>query len=133
MKKRRITYATIFLILVLTEVLIALYVHDRIIRPYIGDVIVTALICCLCRTVIPKGIPALPIYVFVFAALVETAQYFNIVKLLGLENNAFFSTIIGTSFSHIDLICHGVGCILFWSAESGVIYFINHRKQNASQ
>lgn len=133
MKKQRITYATIFLILVLTEVLIALYVHDRIIRPYIGDVIVTALICCLCRTVIPKGIPALPIYVFVFAALVETAQYFNIVKLLGLENNAFFSTIIGTSFSHIDLICYGVGCILFWSAESGVIYFINHRKQNASQ
>ena len=133
MKKQRITYATIFLILVLTEVLIALYVHDRIIRPYIGDVIVTALICCLCRTVIPTGIPALPIYVFIFAALVETAQYFNIVKLLGLENNAFFSTIIGTSFSHIDLICYGVGCILFWSAESGVIYFINHRKQNASQ
>jgi hypothetical protein len=83
--------------------------------------------------IIPKGIPALPIYVFVFAALVETAQYFNIVKLLGLENNAFFSTIIGTSFSHIDLFCYGVGCILFWSAESGVIYFINHRKQNASQ
>jgi hypothetical protein len=133
MKKQRITYATIFLILVLTEVLIALYVHDRIIRPYIGDVIVTALICCLCRTVIPKGIPALPLYIFIFATLVETAQYINIVKLLGLENNPFFSTIIGTSFSHIDLICYGVGCILFWSAERGVIYFINHRKQNASQ
>lgn len=133
MKKQRITYATIFLILVLTEVLIALYVHDRIIRPYIGDVIVTALICCLCRTVIPKGIPALPIYVFVFAALVETAQYFNIVKLLGLENNPFFSTIIGTSFSFIDLVCYAVGCIWFWAAEKTVKWLLQRRRTTRSE
>lgn len=130
MKKQRITYAAIFIILLLTEVLIALYVDDYFIRPYIGDVIVTALICCFCRVFFPKGIRLLPVYVLIFAALVETAQYFQLVTLLGLQDNALACTILGTSFSHIDLVCYAVGCLLFWAAESCVIYFINRRNQN---
>lgn len=125
MTKKRLTYASLFLILLLTEILIGLYVHDNFIRPYIGDVLVTILICCLCRMVTPKGVPALPVYVFIFATLVEFAQYFQIVKLLGLENNRLLSTIIGTSFSFFDLICYGVGCLIFWSIER----FLKRRKE----
>lgn len=55
MKTRRIIYAICFLLLFLTEVYIALYVHDDFIRPYIGDMLVTMLICCFCRMFIPKG------------------------------------------------------------------------------
>lgn len=73
-KKLRTTYAVIFGVLLLTEIIIALFVHDNFVRPYIGDVLVTVLLCCLCRIVIPKGVPLLPLYVFIFAALVETAQ-----------------------------------------------------------
>lgn len=125
MKKQRITYAICFLLLFLTEVYIALYVHDDFIRPYIGDVFVTALICCFCRMFIPKGLKALPIYVLIFSFLVETTQYFQLVKLLGLEGNVFFATIMGTSFSHIDLICYAVGCILFWAVEKTVLYVLH--------
>ncbi len=113
MKNLRLIYAVAFAILLFAEVLIGLFVHDRFIRPYIGDVLVTILLCCLCRMVIPKGVPALPVYVFAFAALVEIAQYFEIVKLLGLEDNAFISTVAGTTFSAIDLVCYGVGCLAF--------------------
>lgn len=119
-KKLRTTYAVIFGVLLLTEIIIALFVHDNFVRPYIGDVLVTVLLCCLCRIVIPKGVPLLPLYVFIFAALVETAQYFDVVKLLSLENNAFISTIIGRTFSFIDLLCYAVGCLLFAATESGV-------------
>jgi hypothetical protein len=119
-KKLRLAYATIFVLLLFIEVLIGLYVHDNFVRPYIGDVLVTILLCCLCRTVIPKGVPALPIYVFLFATLVEIAQYLEIVKLLGLENNPLLSTIIGTSFSFLDLVCYGVGCLIFWVAEKAI-------------
>lgn len=121
MKKQRFTYAILGILLLLTEILIGLYVHDNFIRPYIGDVLITILLCCLCRTVVPKGLPALPIYVFVFATLVEVAQYFEIVKLLGLENNPLLSTIIGTSFSLIDIVCYGVGCLIFWTVEIAVL------------
>ena len=40
MKKERIKYITIFAITFILEVIIAKYVHDKIIRPYIGDVLV---------------------------------------------------------------------------------------------
>ena len=129
MKKQRMTYASVFLLILMNEVLIALFVDDRFIRPYIGDVLVTALLCSLCRVIWPKGIHALPIYVFIFAALVEVAQYINLVKLLGLENNAFFSTIMGTTFSYIDLVCYAAGCILFWAAEKAVLCFVHYQQQ----
>ena len=117
LKKSRATYAVAFGVLLFIEIIIALLVHDAFVRPYIGDVLVTVLLCCLCRIIIPKGVSALPIYVFVFAALVELAQYVNVVKLLGLENNAFFSTIIGTTFSFVDILCYAAGCLAFWVAE----------------
>ena len=120
MKKLRITYAILFAGLLLTEIAIALFVHDGFIRPYIGDVLVTILLCSLCRIVFPTGLPALPVFVFAFAAMVEFAQYFQIVKLLGLEKNAFFSTIIGTTFSPEDIVCYGIGCALFWVVQLAV-------------
>ena len=133
MKTRRITYIICFLVLLLTEIYIALYVHDAFIRPYFGDVLVTILLCCFCRMIIPKGIPALALYIFIFATLVEIAQYINIVKLLGLENNPFFSTIIGTSFSFIDLVCYAVGCIWFWAAEKAVKWLLQRRRTTRSE
>ena len=130
MKKQRITYASLFVIIFLIELYIALYVHDDFVRPYIGDVFVTALICCFCRIFFPMGVKLLPLYVLLFSFLVETAQYFNVVTLLGLQDNALACTIIGTSFSHIDLVCYAVGCGLFWAVEGGILYFINHRHQS---
>lgn len=117
MKKPRFVYAIAFSILLFVEFLIGMFVHDDFIRPYIGDVLVTVLICCLCRIIIPKGVSALAIYVFAFATLVEIGQYFELVKLLGLEDNVFISTVVGTTFSAIDLVCYAVGCIAFWATE----------------
>ena len=44
---KRIGYAIATVILLLTEVLIALYVHDAFVRPYIGDVLVVIVIYTL--------------------------------------------------------------------------------------
>lgn len=129
-KNLRVTFAIIFAALLLTEIGIALFVHDRFIRPYIGDVLVTILICCLFRAFVPESVRAFPIYVFIFATLVEVAQYLNVIKLLGLENNAFFSTIIGTTFSAVDLICYGFGCLLFWIGEKRIRSFFEKRNRN---
>ena len=117
MKKTRTVYALLFAVLLLTEIIIALFVHDNFIRPYIGDALVTVLICCFLRVFIPKGVKVLPVFVFLFASLVETAQYFDIVRLLGLESNTFISTVIGRTFSFTDIICYGIGCTAFYLAE----------------
>jgi hypothetical protein len=117
MKKQRIVYAAIFALLLLVEIGIALFVHDRFIRPYFGDVLVTVLLCCLCRVVIPKGMPLLPVYVFLFAVFVELTQYFDLVGLLGWEDNTLMATIMGRSFSLWDIVCYGAGCLAFWLGE----------------
>jgi hypothetical protein len=127
-KKSRLAYIAVFCLLLVAEIFIALFVRDTFVRPYIGDVLVTVLLCCLCRAVVPTGIAALPVYIFILAMLVEAAQYFEIVRLLGLENNTIVSTIIGTTFSTIDLICYGIGCLAFWVIERLVKNFIKTAK-----
>jgi len=117
----RLIYAAVFLLLLITEVIIALFVRDAFLRPYGGDILVTVLLCTLVRILFPKGIKLLPLYVFIFSVLVEFAQHINIVKLLGLSDIAFFRIIVGTSFSWIDIICYGAGCILFFVFEGLIL------------
>ena len=116
-KKLRITYAVLFGILLIAEILIGLFAHDDFVRPYLGDVLITILLGCLGRTVFPKGIRLLPGYVMGVATLAEIAQYLQIIKLLGLSDNKFIATLAGTSFSWIDLICYAAGCLAFWGME----------------
>ena len=115
--KKRIGYALAFLILLITEILIALFVRDDFIRPYGGDILVTVLICAAVRIVFPTGVRLLPVWVFLFAAAVEIGQYFDFVTLLGLGNIPFFRILLGSTFSPADLLCYAVGCVLFWLGE----------------
>lgn len=112
-KKLRIIYSVAFLLIFATEIFIALYVRDDFIRPYVGDMLVTVLICCFVRVLIPEKFRVAPLLVFLFSLLVEIGQYFDFVKLLGLDNNAFISTLFGRTFSVADIICYGIGCVIF--------------------
>ena len=89
---------------------------------------VTALLCCLFRAVYPKGVRLLPVYVFLFSVVVEITQYFDLVKLLGWENNTFLSVIMGRSFSWKDIVCYAVGCAAFWGVEIAVAALGRRRK-----
>ncbi len=113
----RLTYALCFILILITEIIIALFVRDSFIRPYGGDILVTVLICCFARIFFPEKIKLLPIWVFLFSFAVEIGQYFDFVTLLGLGEIKFFRILLGTSFSFIDIICYGVGCIIFFVCE----------------
>ncbi len=128
MKKTRIIYLVLFTALMLTEIFIALFVKDNFIRPYVGDILVTVLICNFVRIFIPQGVKVLPIYVFIFAAAVEVAQYFDIVKILGFENNSFLSTLIGRTFSPHDILCYAIGCLLFFITDIFIQKYHSNKK-----
>lgn len=108
--KKRIIYFGIFLLLLIIEVLIALFVHDRFVRPYIGDVLVVMVLYFLARIFLPEGCRWLPFIIFVFATGVEILQYFNLVELLGVSDNRFMRTLLGAVFDFKDIVCYGVGC-----------------------
>lgn len=118
--KKRITYAIVTIVLLLIEILIALYVHDAFVRPYLGDVIVVVVIYTFIRVFIPEKCALLPFWVFVFAAGVEVLQLLHIVDLLGLGNISFFRVLIGSVFDMKDIVCYAVGCSLLGAYE----YFI---------
>ncbi|SCP98501.1 ribosomal maturation YjgA family protein [Anaerobium acetethylicum] len=111
-RKLRIRYALAFVMLLGIEVLIALFVHDAFIRPYVGDVLVVAVLYAAVRIVIPDRCRLLPLYIFLFAAMVECLQYFELVRLLGVADNAFLRVLIGSVFDWKDVLCYGAGCIL---------------------
>ena len=110
--KKRIVYFGIFLLLLIIEVLIALFVHDRFVRPYIGDVLVVMVLYFLVRVFLPEGCKWLPFIIFILATGVEFLQYFNLVELLGLSDNRFMRTVLGAVFDFKDIVCYGVGCIV---------------------
>jgi len=110
LKNNRLTYFLIFFGLLATEIVIALFVNDAFVRPYVGDMLVTLLLCCLCRVIVPNNVRLLPVYVFIFAAAVEIGQYFDLVALLDLENNRILSIALGRTFSWLDIGCYAGGC-----------------------
>lgn len=110
--ENRIKYAVAFILLVLIEIFIALYVHDEFIRPYVGDILVVGVIYCAIRMVFSKKFKMLPLWIFLFAAFVEFLQYIGIVNILGLHGNAFCRVAMGSVFDWKDIICYGVGCML---------------------
>lgn len=111
--KSRLIYLLLFSVFLAIEVLIALYVRDSFIRPYVGDAIVTVLICSFVRIIFPEKIKFLPLYVCAFAFAVEIGQYFDMVSVIGLSENRFFSILLGSTFSAADLFCYAIGCIVF--------------------
>lgn len=117
MMTRRLPYIIATLVLLMTEVVIALFVHDRFIRPYIGDVLVVIVVYSFLRIFIPEGFTFLPLGVFIFASFVELLQLINIVELLGVENNAFLRVLIGSTFDIKDIGCYGAGCLILGALE----------------
>ena len=112
MQKKRIGYLMATVLIFIIELLIALFVRDRFIRPYVGDMLVVVLIYTGVKIIFPEKPRLLPLYVFLFAAGVEALQGIRIVELLGLQDNRFFSVLIGTTFDVKDIVCYGVGCML---------------------
>lgn len=110
--KKRLGYFVATIIIFLIELLIALFVRDAFIRPYVGDMLVVVLVYTFLRIIFPERPRLLPLYVFLFAVGVEVLQGIRIVELLGLQDNRFFSVLIGTTFDRKDIVCYGVGCIL---------------------
>lgn len=109
--KKRIVYIISFIIIFCIEVLIALYVRDSFVRPYLGDVLVVVLVYSFVRIFLPTGISKMPFYVFLFACFVEVMQYFQLADTLGVTNRAA-RIVLGATFDWKDIASYAVGCVL---------------------
>ena len=115
MLKFNIRYFAMAVLIFIIEVLIALYVKDRFIRPYGGDVLVVILIYCFVKSFFDFPIAPLSLGVLVFAFVIEILQCIKIVEKLGLEKSVIARTVMGTSFAWMDILAYivGIGMVLF--------------------
>lgn len=108
-------YFIIAIIILLVEILIAFFIHDAIIRPYIGDFLVVILIYCFVKSFLNTPVWSTAITVLLFSYTVEISQYFHIINKLGLQHSKLARIIMGTSFGWIDLAMYtaGIGVVIF--------------------
>lgn len=102
-------YLFFAILIFIIEVLIALFVHDKIIRPYIGDTLVVILIYCFVKAFL--DIPVLPaaLGVLAFSYIIEILQYFHFINWLGLNHSKVARIVLGNSFAWIDILAYTVG------------------------
>ncbi|MDJ0365800.1 DUF2809 domain-containing protein [Hymenobacter sp. H14-R3] len=101
------------------EIFIGTFVNDQLVRPYVGDFLVTILLYCLVR-----GLCQLPGGrvlggVLLFSYLVETGQYFHLVDRLGLGQWRVVRIVLGTSFAWADMLAYTLGALLVLAVERG--------------
>ncbi len=110
-------YFALAILLFTVEVCIALFIKDRVIRPFIGDVLVVVLVYGFVRIFVKIIYWKVALGALLFACTIEILQYFDYVKLLGLENNRVLSTALGRTFEMLDFVAYFAGFLLILLAE----------------
>lgn len=108
-KKSYFLAALFFFIL---EVLIALYIKDAFLRPYGGDFLVIFFLYSLLKAFFRIPVKNAIFGVLLFAFVIEGLQYFNFVRLLGLEENKIASVALGSHFEWLDMVLYSLGALI---------------------
>lgn len=121
---KRSTYLLLTIGLFVVEVLIATVFADfHFVRAYLGDFLVVILLYTLVKVFYNAPPLALLVAIFLLACGVEVAQYFRLAEVLGLPPGGLLSILLGTSFSWLDIVMYGGGCLTAYVFESYEVFF----------
>jgi hypothetical protein len=109
---KRSHYLVTAFLLFLTEVLIALFVRDVYIRPYGGDFLIVIFLYCLVKAITNSDVWRVAFGVLLLSYLIEVAQYLDLIKWIGQENNKVVRVVMGTSFDWGNIIAYTLGILL---------------------
>lgn len=111
--KKRLIFGLAALAVLGIEVLIAVFVHDSFVRPYLGDVLAVVFVWLGLRILFPEKPRYMSLAAFGIAVAVELLQLTNLSELFG--RGSVFSVIVGGTFDFADILCYfcgGVVCFL---------------------
>jgi hypothetical protein len=99
------------------EIFIAAFLHDGLIRPYVGDSIAVIFLYCLVKSLadVPTGPTVLG--VLLVAYTLEALQYVHMLTYLGLQHSRLLSIVLGSHFEWIDLVAYTLGALLILIVE----------------
>lgn len=111
-KKKRVMYAIAFTTLLFIEIFIGMFVKDNFIRPYVGDVLVIILLCCLTRTIFPSKPSFIFQYAILIGIIIEGSQFLHLDQYLQVRGT-LLGIVLGSTFDLNDLVCYIIGGTLF--------------------
>ena len=111
MKNQRLKYLILFIIFIIIEFLIAIYLKKGFIRENIGDILVVPCIYTFLKTLFLNKYRYLDLYVLIFAIIIEILQLFNITTLIA-NNNKVINIVLGGTFDFKDIICYIIGYLI---------------------
>jgi Protein of unknown function (DUF2809) len=114
-------YLFMAILLFFIEVFIALFVRDKFIRPYFGDVLVVILIYCFVKSFFDTPALKVAIGVLVFSFIIEFMQYLDIVERLGLQNSVIANTLVGNYFAWKDMMAYVAGFLVVLLVENFLV------------
>ncbi len=113
----KLGYLAAAIVLFAIETLIALYVRDAFIRPYVGDVLAIALVYTILRAITSLSITQTLATTLAIALAIEVAQALNLLDAVGLRDNDIARTVLGGVFDWADLAAYAAGAILVLAIE----------------
>jgi hypothetical protein len=131
MARLNLTYFLLTLLLLGVEIFIGACMHDAVIRPYGGDLLVVVLLYCAVRSFWELRVVPLALGILVFSYLVETGQYFHLADRLGFTRPSLMRTLIGTYFTWTDILSYTLGIGLVLVTEGLKHYLCDHLSKKA--
>ena len=113
----RMNWAMTGIAILAFEIFIAIYARGGFIRYYLGDVLVAAMLYAFGRAAFRLPPKILALAVFALSLVIETAQYFKVLEILGVQNSTL-RIIFGGTFDWTDIICYAIGCVLAYASEN---------------
>jgi hypothetical protein len=113
----RRSYTVATLVVFTIEVIIALFVRDRFIRPYIGDVLAVGLVYLALRAVTPLRVAPALFSTLLIAFAIELGQLFDLLGALGLRHNQVARIVLGGSFDLHDFAAYATGAVCVLAVE----------------
>ena len=113
----RMNWAMTGIAILAFEIFIAIYAKDGFIRYYLGDVLAAAMLYAFGRAAFRLPPKILALAVFTLSLVIEIAQYFKVLEILGVQNYALW-IIFGGTFDWTDIICYAIGCVLAYVSEN---------------
>jgi len=96
------------------EILIARYVHEGFVRPYLGDTLATVLLYCLLRSFWQAPVGRVVLVALLASYAIEAAQALHLLAWLGWQQSRVARLLLGSQFAWADMLAYtlGAGAVL---------------------
>jgi hypothetical protein len=111
MRKFNKAYGLVAAGLLLVEILIARFAHDRFVRPYAGDFLATVFLYCLLKSAWPARAWRVALAALLVSYAIEIAQLVHLLHWLGWQHSRMARLLLGSQFEWGDMLAYTLGAI----------------------